>query len=39
MQDSSRRLEVEWDAELGDSTIAQLRDLLARVDTIVGAPP
>jgi DNA-binding MarR family transcriptional regulator len=39
MQDSSRRLEVEWAADLADGTIEQLREILARVDTAVGAPP
>jgi DNA-binding MarR family transcriptional regulator len=39
MQDSSRRLEAEWAADLADGTIEQLRNILTRVDTAVGAPP
>jgi DNA-binding MarR family transcriptional regulator len=39
MQASSRRIETEWAVELADGTIEQLRDILARVDTAVGAPP
>ena len=39
MHDSSRRLEAEWAADLADGSIEQLRDILARVDAAVGAPP
>jgi DNA-binding MarR family transcriptional regulator len=39
MQDSSRRLEDEWAADLADGSIEHLRDILTRVDTAVGAPP
>jgi DNA-binding MarR family transcriptional regulator len=39
MQDSSRRIEDEWATDLADGTIEQLRDILARLDTAVGAPP
>jgi DNA-binding MarR family transcriptional regulator len=39
MQDGSRRLEVEWAAALADGTIEQLRELLGRLDAVVGAPP
>ena len=39
MQDSSRRIETEWAAELADGTIDQLREILTQVDTAVGAPP
>jgi DNA-binding MarR family transcriptional regulator len=39
MHDSSRRLEAEWAAELADGSIEQLRNILVRVDTAVGAAP